>query len=41
MKIYYCGYCNIHALAINYNSEIPICKCGLPMNDETPDSGNN
>lgn len=32
MERYYCGFCNIFALALNYNNEIPVCMCGQQMN---------
>lgn len=34
MKHYYCGFCNVHALAINYNDETPTCMCGREMEEE-------
>ncbi len=33
MKTYYCQYCKVYALAVNYRDSIPICMCGLEMEE--------
>ena len=31
METWVCHECDIFALAINYDDEVPICMCGLEM----------